>query len=104
MIIPLLVFLLILIVVSLSIWALFSFLPDYLKERNLNISQDILSHEEKDIVFSRENAVVSKDLRAVVRCNPERKVQKRGFFYAFLKKSMNQFLNVLGVASVLVLA
>lgn len=81
MIIPLLVFLLILIAVSLSLWALFAFLPDYLKERNLNITQDILSHEEKDIVFSRENAVISKDLRAVVRCNPERKVVKRGFFY-----------------------
>ncbi len=81
MIVPLLVFLLIISAVSLAIWTIFGFLPDYLKDRNINVTQDIFSHDEKDIVFSRENAVISKDLRAVVRCNPERKVTKRGFFY-----------------------
>lgn len=81
MIVSLLVFLIIVIALSLAIWTLFGFLPDYLKERNLNISQDILSHDEKDIVFSRENAVISKDLKAVVRCNPDRVVSKRAFFY-----------------------
>lgn len=81
MIVSLLIFLLIIIVFSFSLWALFAFLPDYLKERKLNITQDILSNDEKDIVFLKENAVISKDLKAIVRCNPNKKVLRRGIFY-----------------------
>lgn len=85
MIVTLLIFILFILIFSGILWALFGFLPDYLKDRNLNVTHDILSKDEKDIVYARENSIVSKDLKAVVRCNHNRKVTQRGLFYDDIK-------------------
>lgn len=81
MIIPFLFFLLCAVVGCGIFYCVFDFLPQFLRDNDLYTPSELFASEERDIVYSREDAVTALDMKAVVRCNSERSVSHRGFTY-----------------------